>query len=164
MINVAVLSDTHGYMCERTIEIIQSCDEVWHAGDIGSLDILDQLEQSNKKLRIVYGNIDGAIIKLRVPKIQRFTTGGLDVMITHVGGYPGKYEPEVSAILRTNPPGLLVCGHSHILKVMNDKHYKLLYMNPGAAGKYGFHLKRTLLLFSIDQGMCKNLRIIEWDK
>ena len=163
MTRVALISDTHGYLCPRSLQLISECDEVWHAGDIGSEELLDTIEKT-RPLRAVWGNIDGTNIKSRVPKVQRFEIEGLDVMITHIGGYPGKYEPEISKTLLLNPPKLLVCGHSHIHKVMNDNRYKLLYMNPGAIGKYGFHVKRTMLIFEIEHATCKNLRIVEWDK
>jgi len=145
------------------LEHIARCDEVWHAGDIGSMSVIDAIKLL-KPLRAVWGNIDGTDIKQLFPKFNAFNIEGLNVLITHIGGYPGRYDSEVISILRQNPPKLLVCGHSHILKVMSDKTNNLLYMNPGAAGKYGFHLKRTMILFDIDGGECKDLRIVEWDK
>jgi len=163
MKRIALISDTHGYLCERSKELIGGCDEVWHAGDIGSVEVLDTLSQL-KPLRAVHGNIDGGVVKLSAPALLRFEAEGLDVLMTHIAGVPGKYEPSISRVLRTNPPKLLVCGHSHILKVMNDKHYKLLYMNPGALGKQGFHTHRTMLIFEVDNGKCANLRVVEWER
>jgi hypothetical protein len=163
MIKIGLLSDTHGYIDKRMLNILANCDELWHAGDIGSMDVIEQLE-AIKPVRAVYGNIDGQNIRQMCPLQLRFTIEGLDVFITHIGGYPGKYEQTVKPILLNNQPKLFICGHSHILRVMNDPKLNMLYMNPGAAGKYGFHTKRTMLLFDIDSGICKNLRVIEWEK
>jgi uncharacterized protein len=163
MVKIGLLSDTHGYIDKRILEILNDCDEIWHAGDIGSLEVIEILEKA-KPTRAVYGNIDGQNIRQICPNQLRFTIEGLDVFITHIGGYPGKYENEIKPILRNNPPKLFICGHSHILRVMNDPALNMLYMNPGAAGKYGFHQKRTMLLFDIEDAICKNLRVIEWEK
>jgi len=163
MARIALISDTHGYICPRILELVAECDEVWHAGDIGSAAVVEAIEKV-KPLRAVWGNIDGTDMRQRFPEFNRFSIDGLDVLITHIGGYPGKYDSKVMPIIRQNPPKLLVCGHSHILKVMNDKSLGLLYMNPGAAGKYGFHLKRTMLMFEVEDATCKNLSVHEWDK
>jgi len=163
MTSIGLLSDTHGYIDKRMLDILADCDEIWHAGDIGSIEVIEKLEKT-KKLRAVYGNIDGQNIRQICPQKLRFNIEGLDVFITHIGGYPGKYENEIKPILQTNPPKLFICGHSHMLRVMNDSKFDLLYMNPGAVGKYGFQLKRTLLLFDIENSICQNLRVIEWDK
>ena len=163
MVTIGLLSDTHGYIDTRMLDILSPCDEIWHAGDIGSMDVLSKL-QKIKPVRAVFGNIDGQDLRQICPQQQRFSIDGLDVFMTHIGGYPGKYENAIKPLLRTNPPKLFICGHSHILRVMNDPALQLLYMNPGAAGKYGFHQKRTLLLFDIEDAVCKNLRVIEWEK
>lgn len=160
MKQIGLLSDTHGYWDERYKLHFAHCDEVWHAGDIGSLDLVDKFE-AFKPFRAVYGNIDGSDIRSAVPEFQRFTLEGVDVLMTHIGGYPGKYDPAVRNILQTNPPKLFVCGHSHILRVMFDKKYNCLDINPGAAGKYGFHKVRTLVRFVLDAGNIKELEVIE---
>jgi len=163
MVKIGLLSDTHGHIDNRMLKILSECDEIWHAGDIGSLVVLEKLEEI-KPVRAVYGNIDGHEMRRSIPSKQRFTIEGLDVFMTHIGGYPTKYENEIKSILKDNPPKLFICGHSHILRVMNDSALDMLYMNPGAAGKYGFHQKRTMLLFDIEESTCKNLRVIEWEK
>lgn len=160
MKRIGLLSDTHAWWDERYVRYFSSCDEIWHAGDIGSLEIAQRLE-SIKPLRAVYGNVDGQDIRILYPKNQRFTIEGADVWITHIGGYPGKYAPDVVSEISHNPPNLFVSGHSHILKVMYDKKLNLLHINPGAAGKYGFHKQRTLIRFVIDKGQFKDLEVIE---
>lgn len=160
MKNIGLLSDTHGYWDEKYVEYFSSCDEIWHAGDIGSINLAERFEQL-KPFRAVYGNIDDAVVRRSFPEFLRFSVENVDILITHIGGYPGRYSPAVKNIMDTNPPKLFICGHSHILKVMYDKQYKCLTMNPGAAGIYGFHTVRTLLRFSIDEGDIKNLDVIE---
>lgn len=135
-------------------------DEIWHAGDIGRTDVTDKLKQIGP-LRAVYGNIDDAEIRKEFSLNQRFMCEEVDVWITHIGGYPGKYSPAIREEIRQDPPKLFICGHSHILKVMNDKTLGLLHMNPGAAGKHGFHKKRTMLRFQIDKKEIKELEVIE---
>ena len=163
MIKIGLLSDTHGYIDRRMIEILSNCDEIWHAGDIGSLTVLDELKKT-KPTRAVYGNIDGTEIRKETSSHLRFMIEEMDVFITHIAGYPGKYERSIKGILKINSPGLLICGHSHILRIMHDPIHNMMYMNPGAAGKYGFHNKRTLALFEINKNILQNLRIVEWDK
>lgn len=160
MIKIGLLSDTHAYWDDRYEKYFASCDEIWHAGDIGSLELINKLE-TIKPVRAVYGNIDGHEIRSIYPKNQRFTIEGCDVWMTHIGGYPGKYEAEIAPHIFKNPPKLFISGHSHILKVLYDKTLGLLHINPGAAGKYGFHKKRTLLRFAIDNGTIKDLEVIE---
>lgn len=160
MIKIGLLSDTHAYWDDRYEKYFASCDEIWHAGDIGSLELINKLE-TIKPVRAVYGNIDGHEIRSIYPKTQRFTIEGCDVWMTHIGGYPGKYEAEIAPHIFKNPPKLFISGHSHILKVLYDKTLGLLHINPGAAGKYGFHKKRTLLRFAIDNGTIKDLEVIE---
>ena len=144
MKRIGLLSDTHAWWDDRYIRYFESCDEIWHAGDIGSLEVARRLE-----VRTIY------------PKNQRFTIEGADVWITHIGGYPGKYDTAVVPEIFRNPPDLFVSGHSHILKVMYDKKLQLLHINPGAAGKYGFHKQRTLVRFSVEEGRFKDLEVIE---
>ena len=160
MTRIGLLSDTHGYWDERYLQYFESCDEIWHAGDIGSMDIVRRLE-AFRPLRAVYGNIDGQDIRLCFPEINRFTLDGADILIKHIGGDPGKYDRSVRDILLAHPPQLFISGHSHILKVKYDTQLGLLHINPGAAGKYGWHTVRTLIRFSIDQGNFSDLEVIE---
>lgn len=160
MRKILLLSDTHGYMDETILKHVKQADEVWHAGDIGTLDVTDAIENI-KPLRAVYGNIDGADIRASFPLHQRFNCEGVSVWITHIGGYPGRYNRALLSELNENPPRLFICGHSHILKVMPDKKRKLLHMNPGAIGKHGFHTVRTMLRFQIDGKEIQHLEVIE---
>ena len=160
MKRIGLLSDTHGYWDERYLNYFEDCEEIWHAGDIGSEEVADKLE-AFRPLRAVYGNIDGQNLRLRFPEINRFTLEGADVLIKHIGGYPGKYDPSVRSLLQEQPPALFISGHSHILKVKFDPRLNLLHINPGAAGKYGFHQVRTLVRFCIEQGTFQNLEVIE---
>ncbi len=157
---IGLLSDTHGYWDERYLKYFEPCDEIWHAGDIGSIEIIQRLE-AFRPLRAVYGNIDGQVIRKLFPEINRFTLDGADVLMKHIGGYPGRYDASVHHILSACPPKLFISGHSHILKVQYDPKLKLLHINPGAAGKYGFHLVRTLIRFRIDQGNFSDMEVIE---
>ena len=160
---ILLISDTHGYIDERILAYASQADEVWHAGDIGNLKVTDKL-QKTAKLRAVYGNIDNTEIRKEFPLHNRFKIDDLDVWITHIGGYPGKYSPAVREEIRENPPQLFICGHSHILKVMPDKKLNLLHMNPGACGIYGFHQVRTMLRFEINSGKIENPEVIELGK
>ncbi len=160
MKRIGLLSDTHAHWDERYRDYFAACDEVWHSGDIGSLELLERFE-AFKPLRAVYGNIDGAEVRRALPKHLRFTLEGVDVWITHIGGYPGKYDREVMPQILHHPPKLFISGHSHILKVLYDKTLHLLHINAGAAGIYGFHKKRTLIRFVLDQGEIKDLEVIE---
>ena len=147
-------------MDERILHYANEADEIWHAGDIGDLEVTDKLE-ALKPLKAVYGNIDNAKIRKEFPLNNRFMCEDMDVWITHIGGYPGKYSPAVKEEIKKNPPKIFISGHSHILKVMNDKNLNLLHMNPGAAGKQGFHKKRTMLRFKIDGKEISDLEVIE---
>ncbi len=160
MVKIGLLSDTHGWWDERYIKYFNDCDEIWHAGDIGSVEVADNFEKF-KHIRFVSGNIDGQPIRVRYPKHLRFNIEGVDVWITHIGGYPGKYEKEIAPLIFRNPPKLFISGHSHILKVLYDKTLGLLHLNPGAAGKQGFHKTRTMMRFVIDAGNIKDLEVIE---
>ena len=161
MKRIGLLSDTHSVLDERIFTWFEQCDEVWHAGDIGNLRIAEALEEF-RPLRAVYGNIDGTEIRNRYPENLRFECEGVDTLITHIGGYPGKYAPRVRPMLQTNPPKLFICGHSHILKVMPDKSSGLLHINPGACGKEGFHKVKTIIRFSLESGRIKDLEVIEF--
>ncbi len=160
MKKILLLSDTHSYIDERILAYAKEADEVWHAGDIGDLSVTDALKKCTL-LRGVFGNIDNHEIRNEFPLNNRFTSEGVDVLITHIGGYPGKYSPAIREVLYANPPKLFICGHSHILKVMPDRKLNLLHMNPGAVGKHGFHKVRTMLRFTIDRSKIENLEVIE---
>jgi putative phosphoesterase len=157
---ILLLSDTHSHIDETMLKYIQLADEVWHAGDIGNLAVTDTIKKI-KLLRAVFGNIDDAKARLEFPLHNRFMCEKVSVWITHIGGYPGKYNPEIRDELKRNPPQLFICGHSHILKVQYDKNLNFLHMNPGACGKSGFHTVRTMLRFVIDDDKIKDLEIIE---
>ena len=163
MKRILLLSDTHGHIDERIMQYIKQADEVWHAGDIGISTVTDRIQEV-KPLRAVYGNIDGTEIRKEFPLNQRFMCEEVDVWITHIGGYPGRYSPAIREEIRKNPPKLFICGHSHILKVMPDKKLGLLHMNPGAAGIQGFHQMRTMLRFTITGKEIKDLEVIELGK
>ncbi len=163
MTKILLLSDTHGYMDDRILTYAREADEVWHAGDIGPLSVTDALQQL-KPVRAVYGNIDGDLVRREFPLDNRFTCEGVDIWITHIGGYPGRYQKRVREVMQLNPPKLFICGHSHILKVQYDKRHNLLHMNPGACGKVGFHKVRTMLRFAIDGKEIKDLEVIELGK
>lgn len=163
MIKILLLSDTHSHIDDTIVKYVNQADEVWHAGDIGSLVVTDKIK-SIKPLRAVFGNIDDDKARMEFPLHNRFVCEGVDVWITHIGGYPGKYNQAIREELRTNPPKLFICGHSHILKVQFDKSLDLLHMNPGAAGISGFHQIRTMLRFEIDGDKISNLEVIEIGK
>lgn len=160
---ILLLSDTHGYIDNQIIKFIKQADEVWHAGDIGSLKVTDTIKKY-KPLRAVYGNIDDKDARTEFPLDNKFTIEGVSVYITHIGGYPGKYNARVKEELIKNTPKLFICGHSHILKIQFDKKLNLLHLNPGAVGKYGFHQVRTMLRFELDKEEIKNMEIIELKK
>jgi len=157
---IGLLSDTHGYWDDRYLKLFSECDEIWHAGDIGSTLVANELE-AFKPLRAVYGNIDGHLERLRFPKVLSFECCGMRVMLTHIGGYPGKYSPDIVRELDAWKPDLFICGHSHIAKVLYDKSRGLLHINPGAAGNSGFHVVRTMVRFEINAGKVENLELIE---
>lgn len=163
MKKILLLSDTHGHIDDTILKYVDQADEVWHAGDIGDLIVTDTLKK-HKPLRAVFGNIDGDKARMEFPLNNRFMCEDVDVWITHIGGYPGKYSPAVKSEIALNPPKLFITGHSHILKVMFDKKLNLLHMNPGACGVSGFHQVRTMLRFVIDGGKIKDLEVIEIGK
>lgn len=184
MRRVGLISDTHGYLDPRLLDLFADVDEVWHAGDIGSLDVLEAL-RGFKPLRAVWGNADGADVRHAVdprPRfvfdaddpsasaraaeearlgMLRFEVEGVSVLMTHIGGYPGRYSPKVLAQMRECPPRLMVAGHSHILRIIYDKKYACLHLNPGACGHYGIHTVRTALKFVIDGGKVMDMQILE---
>jgi putative phosphoesterase len=160
MPQIGLLSDTHCFFDPRLKVFFENCEEIWHAGDIGNIETSDEIA-AFKPLRAVYGNIDGQEIRTIHPVNQRFNYHGMDVWITHIGGYPGNYDSRIRKLITSDPPQLFISGHSHILKVIPDKNLGLLHINPGAAGKSGFHLVRTAVRFTIGEGHIKDLEVIE---
>lgn len=160
---IGLLSDTHGWLDPRVKEYFTECDEIWHAGDIGGLQVTDELAKW-KPLRAVWGNIDDTRTRADFPEHQRFTMEGVRVWITHIGGKPPKYDPNVIGALRSSPPDLFICGHSHICSVQFDKALNCLFMNPGAAGRHGWHTVRTVLRFTLAAGKINDLEVIELGK
>ena len=160
MKKILLLSDTHGTLDEAILRHAREADQIWHAGDIGSMEVAERLA-AIAPLRAVYGNIDGGEIRAAFPERLRFVEQGVEVLLKHIGGYPGHYDRSVREELFAAPPALFVCGHSHILKVMMDRNTNCMHFNPGAAGRYGFHKVRTLLRFTLDQGKIDHLEAIE---
>ena len=160
---ILLLSDTHSHIDEKILKYVHQADEVWHAGDIGDLKVTDSIKKL-KPLRAVYGNIDDAKARMEFPLDNRFRCEEVEVYITHIGGYPKRYNARVLSELKKKTPKLFICGHSHILKVIYDKEFDLLHLNPGAAGIYGIQQVRTMLRFEIDKDQIKNLEIIELGK
>ncbi len=163
MVKILLLSDTHSYLDERMIFYINQADEVWHAGDIGNPEVYNSIKKL-KPTRAVYGNIDNKILSIELPKVAEFLVEKVKVIMTHIGGYPDKYATGIKTILKQKMPNLFISGHSHILKVMYDKNLKILHINPGAAGKEGFHQIRTMVRFEIHQSDIKNIEVIELEK
>ena len=163
MTRIGILSDTHGHWDDRYLKHFEKCDEIWHAGDIGSWEVAEKLA-AFRPLRAVYGNIDGGEIRRAYRETNRFTIEGTDVLIKHIGGYPGRYDASIRQHLFVRPPRLFVCGHSHILKIVRDPRRDMLVLNPGAAGIQGFHLVRTALRFRLDEGKISDMEIFELDR
>ncbi len=163
MKRIGIISDTHGFMDERIAHHLNSCDEIWHAGDIGSLDVTDQLAKLTT-LRGVYGNIDDHIIRKEFPLDNVFTIEGFKVYITHIAGRPGRYSARVKEVVKSENPNILVCGHSHICLVSKQPPSTILHINPGAAGIHGFHQVRTLVRLSLDQKSISDIEVIELGK
>ncbi len=164
MTRIGLISDTHGWLDEAVFTHFAQCDEIWHGGDWGNEDLISQLEKTGKPLRSVYGNIDGQEIRSRFPEQLVFTCEEVKVMIRHIGGYPPRYNPETKKELLIHKPQLFISGHSHILKVMYDDKLQCLHMNPGAAGKQGWHKVRTLIRFVIDGKEMKDCEVVELGK
>ncbi|GGK40811.1 MULTISPECIES: metallophosphoesterase family protein [Flavobacteriaceae] len=163
MKKILLLSDTHSYIDDTILKYVNQADEVWHAGDIGDIAITDAISNI-KPVRAVFGNIDNNIIRNEFPLDNKFELEGVAVWMTHIGGYPKRYDIRIKEEITRNPPKIFISGHSHILKVIYDKKLNLLHLNPGAAGKHGFHNIRTMLRFEIDKGNITNLEIIELEK
>ena len=160
MKRIGLLSDTHGYLDNRILTYLSECDEIWHAGDIGNLETAHKLS-GIKPFRAVSGNIDGAELRHLYPVVLRFYCEKVEVLIIHIGGYPGHYAPDARKEISSATPKLFISGHSHILKVIFDQKFQLLHINPGAAGIQGFHQVRTLIRFTIDQEIIKDLEVVE---
>lgn len=160
MKKIAIISDTHSFWDSKIDNLISECDEVWHAGDFG---YSDKIQQNIGKFHIkgVYGNIDGHLIRKTYPKLLKFKCEKIKVLMTHIGGYPKKYRPDIKDEIKKYKPDIYICGHSHILKIMYDQEYNLLHINPGAAGREGFHKVRTIVLLEIQGKQIKNLQVAE---
>jgi len=158
---IGVISDTHGALPESYEVFFRGCDEIWHAGDIGTLEVLNKLKET-AKVRAVWGNIDGQDIRLETKEHLFFELEDQRIFVRHILGYPGKYEKAVLPLLLNLKPTMVVAGHSHILSIIKDVEHSWLYLNPGAAGKYGFHLKRTMVKFVLDEGKIFDLEV--WEK
>ena len=161
MKKIGIISDTHGFWDDKYEEYFGGCDEIWHAGDIGSMELADRFEAMRPTFRAVYGNIDDYDMRAHYPEILRFKCEDVDVMIKHIGGYPGRYAPGIASRLSLSKPKLMVCGHSHILKVIPDRARQVLVVNPGAAGRQGWQKVRTLVTLTLDNGSVTNCQIIE---
>ena len=160
---IGLISDTHGYIDDQILSALKGSDEIWHAGDVGEWSVIERLEEI-ATVRGVYGNIDSSEVRNRFPEDNVFEVDGLRVTMTHIGGYPGKYSKHARELISHSRPNVFICGHSHILKVMPDQKNNLLHMNPGAAGRAGFHVMRTLIRFEIHDGRPCNLEAIELGK
>ena len=160
---IGLISDTHSLFDESLRKFLEPVDEIWHAGDFGDAATAEQIA-SFKPLRAVYGNCDGYPVRGDFPPVNLIEIQGLKILMTHIGGYPGRYDYKALQLIDAHRPDIFICGHSHILKVINDKHYGMLVLNPGAAGRYGFHLVRTALRFHIDDGRIHDMEVGEWSK
>ena len=163
MKKILLISDTHGYIDDRIIQYAKESDETWHAGDIGELKVVDELKKVTT-LRAVHGNIDNSKIRAEYAENLRFKIEDLKIWITHIGGYPNKYNQRIRQEIYNDPPDIFICGHSHILKVINDNKLNLLHINPGAIGKHGFHHVRTMIRFEIIKSKIQNLEVIEFKR
>ena len=163
MLHIGILSDTHGYLHPRVIEFFTGVDEIWHAGDMGDISVARQLMKL-KPLRAVYGNIDGGDVRTEFSEVMIFQVEQVKVLMIHIGGYPGHYDPRARQMIEQEKPKLFVCGHSHILKVMYDQKYELLHINPGAAGKYGMHKSITAIRFVIEGENMRDLEVLDISK
>ena len=163
MIKIGLLSDTHTFFHPEIPVFLKEVNEIWHAGDIGNLEVLAKLK-AFKPVRAVYGNIDGHEVRIQCTEVQLFNSEGIKVLMMHIGGYPGHYTPQATTLINMHRPGLFITGHSHILKVIYDKKYSLLHVNPGAAGKSGWHQVITLIRFTIDGDQIKDMEIRELER
>ncbi|GIJ97797.1 phosphoesterase [Capnocytophaga stomatis] len=160
---ILLLSDTHSYIDDKILNYAQQVDEIWHCGDFGSFEVVEALEKI-KPVRGVYGNIDGAEIRSKFPEVNRFCCEGVEVLMIHIGGYPDKYTSLAKKEIISKTPKIFISGHSHILKIMYDRKFQLLHLNPGAVGKHGWQTVRTMIRFEIDGGEIKNVEVIEFER
>ncbi len=160
MKRIGLISDTHGWLDNAVFKYFENCDEIWHAGDIGTLAVIEQLEEF-KPIKAVYGNVDGTGVRIITKENLRWSCEGVDVLMTHIGGRPGNYSLNIKEELKRNPPQLFICGHSHICLAKYDSKLSFLHLNPGAAGRHGFHHVRTIMRFQADEGKISNLEVIE---
>ena len=163
MVRIGLISDTHGFLDENVFKHFENCNEIWHAGDIGTAELANSLA-AFKPLRAVYGNIDDQSLQARFPEDLWFECEGVKVWMTHIGGAPPNYNPRVNNILKENVPDVFICGHSHILRVKKDENYKMLYINPGAAGNHGFHSIKTIIRMELEGGKISKMEAIELGK
>lgn len=163
MKKIGLISDTHGFLDEQVLKHFESCDEIWHAGDFGTGEVADALA-SFRPLKGVYGNVDGSDIRGRFPEVLRWRCEGVEVLMIHIGGYPGRYSPLAKSEFVKAAPQLFISGHSHLLKVVFDEPNQCLHMNPGAAGRHGWHKMRTIIRFTIDGKNMKDCEVIELGK
>lgn len=163
MIKIGIISDTHGYFGTEVQTFLSQCDEIWHCGDIGTLECADEIARF-KPLVGVYGNIDDHMVRLTYPQFNYFEREGMKFLMTHIGGYPMHYDRFSEEKIRELKPDVFLCGHSHILKVINDKKYNLMHINPGACGKHGFHNVRTAIRITIDSGKITDMEVGEWNR
>ena len=163
MKKICIISDSHSYLDNKIINYIKKCDEVWHAGDIGEISVCDNIK-NHSFLRAVYGNIDNHLIRVEYPEFVFFTCEGLKILMTHIGGYPGKYTKKAIELIKKYNPNVFICGHSHILKIINDKKFNLIHINPGAIGNHGFHHVRTMIILKIDKKKIFDLNVIEFTR
>ncbi|MEI7594179.1 MAG: metallophosphoesterase family protein [Bacteroidota bacterium] len=160
MIKIGLLSDTHNFVLPQAADFFSSCNEIWHAGDIGNYEVIQKLREI-KPVKAVYGNIDGQDIRCEFPEFQCFKAEDITVLMIHIGGYPGKYDKYAYSLIQKYQPTIFISGHSHILKVINDPKNNLLHINPGAAGKYGFQQKKTMIRFNIDKAKISDLEVFD---
>lgn len=164
MKKIGILSDTHSFLDTNLRSVFEDCDEIWHAGDIGDIEIMEQLS-SWKPVRAVYGNIDDITVREKYPEYMIVSMEKTEILLVHIAGPFGNYNQKITNLLKQNPKiACIICGHSHILKVQYDNRYKLLYINPGAAGKHGFHQMRTALKLNISDQHIHNLQLVELGK
>lgn len=163
MTRIGLLSDTHHYLDDAVLRHVEQCQEIWHAGDFGTLELAERLS-AFRPLKGVYGNIDGYDIRSVYPETLRWTCEQVDIMMKHIGGYPPRYTPPVLQVMKSHPPRLFISGHSHILKIMYDDRFNCLHINPGAAGRQGWHVQRTLVRFTIDGSDIRDCEVVELGK
>ena len=160
---IGLISDTHGVFSKEFRDFLEPVDQIWHAGDFGNIETVDTIARF-KPLRGVYGNCDDKNIRLCQPPVQWFTIEGMKILMMHIGGYPGRYDYKALQLIHAHRPDIFICGHSHILKVINDRSLNMLTINPGAAGIQGFHNVRTALRFKIEEGTIKDMEVGEWER